>query len=709
MSLFSGALRIVTGKNVQETYDETMGELESLWRRQLAGLTFTEARIINTTDKGSRTDYLYPQPLPDGDLIVEKSPWNAPATLVRLHPDGTERELKQLSRLKLDPISAAGGRVVWSRLSCHPLWWGVSYSDIVIYDLASGDCRQLTRGGRFRSPSLSPDGRRIATVAFGSDGSCNIVILTADDGRELQRLRCPAEDGYLATPAWAPDGERLVLVRNRSQGATLCVANLTTATFQDLTPCAWEAVSRPVFCVDAVLYNSPYSGIDNIYAIDLRDGRRYQVTSRKFGAFNPAPAADGKHLYFNDYQADGHDVAVMPLDPAHWRALAEVEDRSLRYFEPLLAQEEGAGILNGEKIPDGAYKIQNFDGWSHLFNFHSWTGGASPETETSELNFYSTNLLNTVRTAVGARYNPNEQAVSGHAGVVYAGLPPLIDIEAAYGKRATKETVVTEMNGRREKEDVFYSWYETTVRFGLELPLLFQRGIYDSRLSLKTWQEYTRITDRDASLIDSFDNGNGSLLPLNHAVSYARFRQGALRDVRPRWGQSFDLEFRYTPFKGDYSGSLFAAVGRLYLPGFLGHHSLRLRGLYEEQDPTNYHFSSTFEFPRGYAFQFHRTLYKGAVDYALPLAYPELNLFSFLYVKRIKTNLFYDYGIGRGVRRGTGERFEHHFRSLGAELLFDFHPFSLPVIFDAGVRYAYLIDREVSIVEPTSLSIRFYF
>jgi len=56
------------------------------------------------------------------------------------------------------------------------------------------------------------------------------------------------------------------------------------------------------------LYNSPVSGIDNIYALDVKSGNRFQITCSKYGAYNPVVSKDGKWIYYNDQGRDGMDV-----------------------------------------------------------------------------------------------------------------------------------------------------------------------------------------------------------------------------------------------------------------------------------------------------------------------------------------------------------------------------------------------------------------
>jgi tricorn protease-like protein len=104
-------------------------------------------------------------------------------------------------------------------------------------------------------------------------------------------------------------------------------------------PVSQENVGYPVLHGDYLLFNSPGSGIDNIYAIDLNTEKRYQVTSSRLGAYNPAVSTDGQTLYYNDQTRDGHDVVSIPFNPATWRPF--VSGRTSRMFFRDLVEQEG--------------------------------------------------------------------------------------------------------------------------------------------------------------------------------------------------------------------------------------------------------------------------------------------------------------------------------------------------------------------------------
>ncbi len=166
-------------------------------------------------------------------------------------------------------------------------------------------------------------------------------------------------------------------------------------------------------------------------------------------------------------------------------------------------------------------------------------------------------------------------------------------------------------------------------------------------------------------------------------LSYRRTLKRSVRDIAPRWGQTAAVYLRHTPFGGDYKGQLFAAVGDAYFPGLLKHHSLRIRATYQQEDQSNYRFSSPILFPRGHNYISHEQFYGGAVEYRLPLFNPDWALGRWFYFKRLNGGLFYDYG------KGTTEARTTQYQSIGADLTTEFHFMRLPVPLEMGVRGIY--------------------
>lgn len=676
---FSVALKKETGKGEVELYEAAMDELTALWTAQLEAVALTDARVLNSPEKDIWTNYVSPQYAADGSVVALKWGMDDRHTLVRLDSTGRETSLYQLDpsdgrySVTGGQMSVAGSRVVWAENVPDPRWAQRDYSVIRLYDLATGSARTLTHRSKLFSPALSPDMRRIAAVEFSTARQASLIILDAETGAEVQRIPSP-DNEFLSAPSWSPDGGRIVLTRQATRGKALSLVNLSTAAFRDLIPHSHENISQPVLHGRYVFHNSSYSGIDNIYAVDLETGDRYQVTSRKFGAFNPAVSSDGSTMAFNDYTARGSDAVEMPIEPTAWMRLEDVEDRSVRYYEPLIAQEAGGSVL--EDIPSRTYEVSDYREISHLLNVHTWYVGPSGTIPSVSVGITSVNKLNTLGFGLGYEYDRNEKTNALSFTSSYQGWYPILDLGARLGGRSS---TYVDSSGKEQT----YSWSERSLEAGVRLPLDLSRGIYGQFLGLGVHAALVDISGQTQQF--RLRNGDGLFAPVTYDLTFSRVKSWG-RQILPERGQSLQLAYSHTPFAGDYHGSLLSATARQYFPGLGLNHGAYLGLGYERQRPDSYRFPFRVTFPRGHNHVFHENLYTASLNYALPLAYPDFNMGTAVNVPRITANAFLDYA------RGTGSTLERSYSSTGLELMAEVKLISFPASFFVGTRYSYLIS-----------------
>jgi len=82
-----------------------------------------------------------------------------------------------------------------------------------------------------------------------------------------------------------------------------------------------------------------------------------------------------------------------------------------------------------------------------------------------------------------------------------------------------------------------------------------------------------------------------------------------------------------------------------------------------------------------------------AFNYAFPVFYPDWSLESILYIRRFKTNLFFDYGYGIGIaeeQQNGYTPFTGNYCSFGMEITADIHPFRFIFPISTGIRMGYI-------------------
>lgn len=729
---FSSAIHKETGLYVTQLYREMARDLQQQWQDELSRLELTPfEKIRNQESRKGYTDYLYPQPMADGSVVALKKGIGEIERFVRIEADGREAKIF-VPGIYNDTgmLSAADGKVVWNEFGFHPRWGVRSYSRIKAYDALSRRMRVIGgRHDRLAGTALSPDGRTLATVRSGNDYQVALLLLDYATGDVVREFANPG-NAFLSMPRWSPDGSKIVVLKTTAEGRSVVVADASSGTFTELVPASRENIGYPVLTDKYLLFNSPVSGIDNIYALDLASGRRYQVTSSKHGAYNPALSKDGSTLFYNEQGRNGMDIVKTAFDPARWKAFTPVvEDNALA--ANLVKQEGHPHLL--DSVPQQALPVKRFHKLKGMLNPYSW--GAYTDNTFAQATFgvASQDILNTTRIDLGLTYDINEQTWSRRAAVSYQGLFPIVDFQYLSGSRENTEKIF----GNKLK----FTWEENTVEGGLRIPLVLTQSKYLSRLQLGNYVGLTRTTKfvntitnpagaeiyrgprRGIVLGDTLTYlyedqlSSGDLVYNRFALSYYHLLKTSYRDFLYRWGQTLDFESYSTPYSGsDFNGNLWAVRSTLYFPGVGRHHYLYGRIGYQKSLQTTatneYYFRNRIPKPRGYAYPIDATFTSLSVNYALPLWYPDVSLGPVLNIQRLRVNAFYDYGQGQGeqdyynFQKGYYIPIETDatYQSVGLETTVDFNFMRFLPQFNLGVRTTY---RTANVYENSGVMVEF--
>lgn len=673
---FSWALKRRTGMGYMKSHAAMLAELEAHYRANLAQQRTAPGDSVRRWDRGNAgfwTVYQAPQFSDDGSVIALKLGLADQSAFVRIHPDGREEILFHPNPVDGSPHSLGGGLLAWSERAYDPRWGNQDFRAIRICSLASGARKTLAARSRCFAPALAPDVRTVATILLEKDNLCHLVLLDAETGTEIRRFDNPDND-FLMTPAWSPDGREIVCSRLTATGRALTVIALDDGRMQDIIPPGAWSITTPVWSGASILFSSNDGDVEQIFAVQRRSSRLFRVTARPYGAFYPAVSADGRRLLFSDYDLEGYHVAEMALDSSRWTAIAHLPVMENSWFDPVAAQEAGADAI--QDLSTEHYPVRAFGFRNDLIHVHSWQITADETARTYGGRLYSQNLLGTLQASAGYDYDRDEKAGAASARLTWARLYPLIDAGVIYGHRASSYRNTA---GRLQR----YTWREQSAQAGLRLPLNLSRGGYNTGLTLQSAARLTWISAiSDDNAFDRWDNQNGWWKSLGYAIEFYHYRKAAA-DILPVYGQSLRAGFNHTPWSSSYQGRRVNLSASLYLPGLARRHGLALHADYEEQKPTNYRYSSLIRFPRGYGYRYQDRIGRLAIDYTLPLAYPDQHLWALLYVQRLKSLFFHDSGWSSLQGRNT------RYHASGVELTADVNLFSLPVILDLGVRIAW--------------------
>ena len=299
-----------------------------------------------------------------------------------LDVDGDPAGLPVSDRLSRARIvrSAAGYNASSAGLAGKLVFQTSSGGPIMVYDLASGDMRQLTNG---MHPAISPDGK---TVAFIRDdgGDAGLWLIGMDAGNERRIFSAT----QLRTPAWSPDGARIVFSRVTGQdtcrdvGHGICLpdapwlgqfplkvfdvrhlsrVNANGGDFMDI-PSEKQAYA-PDWGKDGIVYQSQSGlqitkdGSDSANRPLLTDGR-YQ---------DPVWRPDGSSIAFVSLEKDHREIFRVQPDGSGMIALTHPGDfieypRAIQHVAPAWSPDGKHIVYLSDADGDWALYVMDADG-----------------------------------------------------------------------------------------------------------------------------------------------------------------------------------------------------------------------------------------------------------------------------------------------------------------------------------------------------------
>lgn len=714
---FSNSIKKETGLHVTDLFNEMAKDVTAKWEKDLAATELTAFTSVHTRQTGAYTDYSNPQVLNDGSVMVIKR-GIGDFTQFRLLKDGKEKR-SFIPGVYNDSgiLSVAGSSVVWNEFEFHPRWRVQNYSVIKMYDVASKNLKVISHKSRYAGAALSPDETRIVTVESSTSYATSLTVLDTA-GRVLKQFPNP-ENAFYSMARWTDDGKSIVTVKTTKEGRGIVLVNYSSGAETVVLQPSQENVGHPIVSGNYVLYNSPVSGIDNIYALDLRSQRKLQVTSSKYGAYNPALSGDGKTLYYNEQTREGLDVVRIPFDPLSWLTFNESEKP--KTFEQLLTEQEGHPDLFDD-IPTQQYPSKKYAKLSGIFNPYSWGAYFDSDITQADIGISSQDILSTTVLKAGYLFDINERTGAWRAGISYQNWFPIIDVDFTYGNRSLNEgelryfkivgsdTVLT-------SDDLTINWNEKNLEAGIRLPLITTNSRYHGSFTVSNYVGYTQTEDLTNSItgvgriitpqIPVYWNrsiiDNGTLTYNHFYLSASRLLKQSRRDINSKWGQAVYLHAYSTPYGGDYAGKQFSFYTLLYFPGFFKHHSLwgywgyqqteinllsRNSGTAPFRDNGNYFFRNQIPLPRGVGIARAKQFYTMSANYTLPVWYPDIAAGPIVNFQRVRANAFLDYGFGKSKFRA--DRIDQDtYISVGAEVKVDLNILRLLEQFNLGFRYSY--------------------
>jgi hypothetical protein len=676
-----------TGLKKKTLWKETFDTLRTIWTKDVSENNPVGYSVENPDKHGKYINYYSPVYAGTDSIIALKTSLSAPSSFVLINPaKKTEKRIHTPGQVYPWVISYGKNKLVWVETQPDPRWDNREYSVIKLLDLRTNLVIKLSRKSRYLAAAVSPDGLKIAALENTTGNINNLVVIDALTGAVIQSVSSP-ENVYLQHPQWSGDGKKVTFIFLSDAGEGVMSFGLANQDWVTLVDAARNDLQSSFLRNDSLFYISSSSGTDNIY-LRLPDKETLALTNSRFGTIDVAPG--GNKLIFSDYSSLGNNISITSITPI------TKTSKNIAGSPSFLINRFDIKTQSDSALIESKYNPVPYRKWQHLFRFHSWLPfyadleqvKTDPASIRPGVTIMTQNTLSTLTSSVGYEYSADKRNLI-HSRVTWKGWYPVIESQLDYGTVPHVSKMGQNVaNPSQIRPGISF---QNTISF----PLQFSSGKFSQflrpSLSTEYINQYIYIKENGA-----YDYGQTII---TSRLYFSNFHRSSIRDIYPRWAQVLDFNYCFAPLDKAIYGSAVSLKTAFYFPGILPNNGLRLRFETEKQDPEKYLYGNFSSMPRGFKNIIFKQIQFFSADYVMPLAYPDFNISSLLYVKRIRGGLFFDHAFGPGNAiytysdNGLIPLYDNAEResldSFGVSLLADFHVLRIPFMISGGVQSAW--------------------
>lgn len=671
---FAFALEKNTGQFTKDIYQQSYDSLQHQWQEELKTLQLTATRAITSKDDKIVQNYKFVHLLNDGSWVALKTAYNETPAIVKINKNN-ERKITDVGYATEDFLSENNDKLAWTEYNVDIRRGNINYSNIVTFDLKKGKKQAITEKGKYFSPQFNSQGNKLITVEANEDYENNLVILN-ENGEVVQKID-NSNNYFLAYPKWTIDDKAIVYLAKLNNQVAIFKYNLAQATTLQLTNWTNHTITVPDVDENYVYFSASYSGIDNIYAVNLNGDKVIkQLTSVKVGAYQPE--ISGENLYMSEFTERGFMLTQLVVNP---------EDKApFEYQQPVQMQRFNIQTTSTEdNIFDlefnETYEVKNYNTLFRDIQLHSWSLGAI-SLNSLQFNLQFANAANDLRANTILDFNLNENGIGIFGELTIGKWFTEVSLKGANISRAAFYYPTPSTSDSLE----VFTFEDRSFGVGASVPLSWVNGNYTTNLSI--------FSDLLLHNTSNYSNDNApainEIFPTwENTILFSRLHRKAVQHILPRYGQEFILSYNLGLNNNNINA--INATGKLYFPGLSPNHGVELATGYARELQSNpYQFRDGFEYARGYYFTQNDHVFKLSANYHFPIAYPDWGFWNFIYFKRIRGNFFADYS----VLSFQEEQFNQN--ALGFELIFDNIYLNLSPV-SGGIRSSYLFNPDANL------------
>lgn len=653
---FYFGLKQQTGLSRKQLFKNTFNNLDSIWTASAASDNHRDYQSL-TKENREYADYRYPFTLNDSTLIVFKTNLSEPPCFIKVDIK-SKKERKLLNNGYLTGIpSYYEDNIFWTEYKPHIRWEYKNYSIVKWYNSSSKKIITIAKKGKYFSPTYNPIEKLVYVISSKDDGSNTV---------EAFNLKGEKEKSISIPNVYEPI--EITLDYNKSSLYSLVVSVKGKSVIKLNEDGTTSTIYGPTYLDihslrvkdNMVFFSTSFGYKEDIFAFNVLTKSVYQQTRSAFGATDPSLALNKDEIVFSKFTPNGYCIAKTNIDSTENVILPTINEDEITKG---LSSTESFNVDSIE-IPNNSYSIKKYRGIKDFINIHSWTPFYFDpyKLTTGEailkpgITIFSQNL--TGSSVLVAGYGYDNSSVT-HINYQYFGLFPVISYNFELSNLSPSIYYVYHTKiPKTEKQRS-----ESTL--SIYTPLVLSK----SKFSTYVYPYIQAIYSNDYFYSKSDSVYNKGLTRINYRLFFSSTQMLSVKNIRPRFGFITDLNFESAPYNRNNLGSLFSGDFSLYLPGVFKTHSILVKHSIQKQFLEKYYYANKVLFPRGYADDYSENFKSISFEYLFPVAYPDFAFGSFLYLKRISLNGFFDYAHNQ-FSFGT-ESYAYNMRSFGYEFFVD--------------------------------------